>query len=38
MSNLRLSMVCGEYDITRALLEGSIKPDGIDCPDPGVTH
>ncbi len=30
MSQLQLSMVCGDYDITRALLDGSVKPDGID--------
>lgn len=30
MSKLRLSMVCGDYDITRALLDGTVMPDGVD--------
>ena len=30
MSKLRLSFACWNYDRTRALLDGSIQPDGID--------
>ncbi len=30
MSRLRLSLGCWNYDRTRALLEGRIRPDGID--------
>ena len=30
MSKLRLSLACWNYDRTRGLLEGRIKPDGID--------
>jgi 4,5-dihydroxyphthalate decarboxylase len=30
MSKLRLSLGCWNYDRTRALLEGSVQPDGID--------
>jgi 4,5-dihydroxyphthalate decarboxylase len=30
MSRLRLSLACWNYDRTRALLEGSVQPDGID--------
>jgi 4,5-dihydroxyphthalate decarboxylase len=30
MSNLRLSFGCWDYDRTRALMDGSVKPDGID--------
>jgi 4,5-dihydroxyphthalate decarboxylase len=30
MSNLRLSLGCWNYDRTRGLLEGRIRPDGID--------
>lgn len=30
MSRLRLTMACGDYDRTRALQEGTIRPDGID--------
>ena len=30
MSKLRLSFACWNYDRTRALLDGSVRPDGID--------
>lgn len=30
MANLRLSLACGPYDRTQALIDGSIKPDGVD--------
>lgn len=30
MSRLRLTMACGDYDRTRALEEGTVRPDGID--------
>ncbi|MCW2682077.1 MAG: 4,5-dihydroxyphthalate decarboxylase [Frankiales bacterium] len=30
MARLRLSFACGDYDRTRALEEGTIRPDGID--------
>ncbi len=30
MSKLRLSLACWNYDRTRALLEGSVQPDGIE--------
>lgn len=30
MANLRLTIACGPYDRTQALIDGSIKPDGID--------
>jgi 4,5-dihydroxyphthalate decarboxylase len=30
MGRLQLSLACGDYDRTRALEDGSIKPDGID--------
>ena len=31
MSNrLRLTLCCGDYDITRALVDGQVRPDGID--------
>ena len=30
MSKLKLSFACWDYDRTRALLDGSIEPDGID--------
>ena len=30
MSKLRLSLGCWNYDRTRALLDGSVQPDGID--------
>lgn len=28
--NLRLCLACGDYEITRPLKEGAVKPDGID--------
>ncbi len=30
MSKLRLTLACWNYDRTRALLEGTVRPDGID--------
>lgn len=30
MSNIALTLACGNYEITRALREGTVKPDGID--------
>ena len=30
MSRLQLSFACGDYDRTRAIEDGSIRPDGID--------
>ena len=30
MSKLRLTMACWNYDRTRALMDGSVRPDGID--------
>ena len=30
MSKLRLSFGCWDYDRTRALMDGSVVPDGID--------
>ena len=30
MNKLRLSFACWEYDRTRALAEGSVRPDGIE--------
>jgi 4,5-dihydroxyphthalate decarboxylase len=30
MANLRLSLACGPYDRTQALIDGNIRPDGID--------
>src|SRR6476660_3410845 len=30
MSRLHLTFACGDYDRTRALEDGSVRPDGID--------
>ncbi|MEO7761934.1 MAG: ABC transporter substrate-binding protein, partial [Casimicrobiaceae bacterium] len=30
MSKLRLSLACWNYDRTRALMDGTVQPDGID--------
>src|SRR3954452_16400088 len=30
MSKLRLSLACWNYDRTRALMDGSVQPDGIE--------
>lgn len=30
MSRLQLTFACGDYDRTRALEEGTVRPDGID--------
>lgn len=30
MTRLRLTLACGDYDRTRALEDGSLRPDGID--------
>src|SRR5262245_63039468 len=29
MTDLKLSMICGPYDRAQALIDGSVKPDGI---------
>jgi 4,5-dihydroxyphthalate decarboxylase len=29
-SNLKLTLACGDYEITRPLADGRVKPDGID--------
>ena len=29
-TKLRLSLACGDYEITRPLIDGSVKPDGIE--------
>jgi 4,5-dihydroxyphthalate decarboxylase len=30
MSNIRLTLGCGDYDLTRALIDGTVRPPGID--------
>ena len=30
MAKLRLTLACGSYDRTRALLDERVRPDGID--------
>jgi len=30
MSKVHLTLACGDYEIVRALMDGSVKPDGID--------
>ena len=30
MANLKMTLACWNYDRTRALMDGSVKPDGID--------
>ena len=30
MANLRLSLACGPYDRTQALIDGTVRPEGID--------
>ncbi|MFC1814611.1 ABC transporter substrate-binding protein [Thermodesulfobacteriota bacterium] len=30
MNKLRLTLACGDYDLTRALVEGRVQPDGIE--------
>ena len=30
MKNLELTLACGDYDRTRPLWDGSIRPEGID--------
>ena len=30
MTKLRLTLACGDYDLTRALVEGRVQPDGIE--------
>ena len=29
-SNIPLTLACGEYEITRPLIDGTVQPDGID--------
>ena len=30
MPRLKLTLACGEYDRTRALLDGTVRPEGVD--------
>jgi 4,5-dihydroxyphthalate decarboxylase len=30
LSKLALTLACGEYEIVRALMDGTVKPDGVD--------
>jgi len=30
MTKLKLTLACGAYDRTRALIEGSVRPEGIE--------
>ena len=30
MGNLRLTLACGDYDLTRALIDGSVQPPGVE--------
>jgi len=30
MGDLKLTLACEDYDRTRGLLDGSVKPEGID--------
>ena len=30
MANLKINLACWAYDRTRALIDGSVKPEGID--------
>ncbi|MEA2640938.1 MAG: 4,5-dihydroxyphthalate decarboxylase [Chloroflexota bacterium] len=30
VTDLRLTLACGDYDLTRALIDGSVQPPGID--------
>ena len=30
MSNLKLTLACWDYDRTRPLIDGRVKPEGID--------
>ena len=30
MADIHLTLACGDYEITRALMDGAVKPDGID--------
>jgi 4,5-dihydroxyphthalate decarboxylase len=30
MAKLRLTLACGDYDLTRALVDGRVQPDGIE--------
>lgn len=30
MTKLRLTLACGDYDLTRALVDGKVQPDGIE--------
>lgn len=30
MTRLRLTLACGDYDLTRALIDGKVEPDGIE--------
>ena len=30
MANLRLTLACGPYDRTQPLIDGAVRPEGID--------
>ena len=30
MTKLRLTLACGDYDLTRALVDGKVQVDGIE--------
>src|SRR4051812_14109360 len=30
MGDLRLTLACGDYDLTRALIDGSVQPPGVE--------
>ena len=30
MTNIRLTLGCGDYDLTRALIDGTVRPPGVD--------
>ena len=41
MGNLRLTLACGDYDLTRALIDGSVQPYGLVVPasySPNTPH
>ena len=30
MAEIRLTLACGDYDLTRALIDGSVQPPGVE--------
>ena len=30
MSKIQLTLACGDYEITRPLIDGTVAPDGVD--------